>query len=252
MKPEYFLNITSRYGETGATGIIRLAVLADWLQEAATINAQNLHFGEEAMQSYGLTWVLVRQKLALHRVPRAGETVRVRTWPSHYTRFGHRGYEILDATGTCLVQAVSAWAVMDLQTRKMVALPQAILQHYPTDLYPCAPFSCKTLPRVSDIQHQFALRVRHDDLDSNGHVNNAHYLSWLTECLPDAERSSLTMLDLAFRAETFPAEELLSLCGQAERTPTGWQRAHAIRRPQGEDVCRALLTWQAAAPQRAL
>lgn len=251
MKPEYFLNITSRYGETGATGMTRLAVLADWLQEAATIHAQKLHFGEEAMQSHGLTWVLVRQKLVLCRVPRAGEHVRVRTWPSHYDRFGHRGYEIFDATGQCLVQAVSAWAVMDLQTRKMVALPQAILQHYPTDLYPCAPFSCKIVPRVSDIEHQFALRVRHDDLDSNGHVNNAHYLSWLTECLPEAERSCLTMLDVAFRAETFPAEELLSLCGQAKSTATGWQRAHAIRRPHGEDVCRALLTWQQPATHTA-
>jgi medium-chain acyl-[acyl-carrier-protein] hydrolase len=243
MKPECFLNITSRYGETGAHGVIRLAILADWLQEAATISANSLNFGEKTMQQQGLTWVLVRQKLNIQRLPQAGEALRVRTWPSLYDRFGHRGYELYDATGQCLVYGVSAWAVMHLQTRKMVALPQTILAEYPKDLYPCAPFSSKSLPRVHTLDHECILRVRQDDLDSNGHVNNAHYLSWLLECLPNTEYSALSMLDISFRAETFPGEELLSLCAHAEQTATGWQRAHAIRRPAGEDVCRALLAW---------
>ena len=47
-----------------------------------------------------------------------------------------------------------------------------------------------------------ASTVRHSDHDFNNHVNNAHYVAWTLECLPDAwlGRRRAREIDIAFRA----------------------------------------------------
>jgi acyl-ACP thioesterase len=279
---DYSLNV--RYGEVGPDGRVTLSSLAAWLQEAAGHNALSLGFGEENMSGRRLAWILTRMVLRIRRLPGTGESIRVRTWPSSIDRFAHRGYEVYDGEGALIVSSGSAWSLMDTATRRLGAMPPELSAAFPTEPRPCDEFTCRVLPRLpADSQNEaqneaqngaqngaqneggtggFAatIQVRRDDRDIHRHVNNAHYLSWLLEALPDSALSGQDgplfprLVDLTFRAECFPGEKLLSVCAPPENPDdpgmffcreAPFRLVHAIRRIPGnqEDVCRGVTYW---------
>ena len=262
----YDLSFPVRYGEIGENGVTTLAALGSWLQEAAGLSADSLGFGESEMLSCNVTWILTRLVLRIDRLPRAGEQVRVHTWPSTVDKLAHRGYEVFDAEGRLIVSGGSAWTAMELASRTLTAVPESISKLFPEDPRPCDPFVGRVIPRLKgDSATSCLLRVRRDDLDINGHVNNTRYLSWLMETLPPtpmlskdgetgAEPLVPRLLDITFRAECFPQEELecLSAPSAAPKDAPAdvlgrevpWALLHSIRRLSDEsEVCRALTLW---------
>lgn len=252
-----------RYGEIGENGVATLSSLGNWLQESAGRNADVLGFGENDLLQYHLTWVLTRLVLRIERLPRAEEKLRVHTWPSTFDRFRHRGYEVYDEQNRLIVSGGSAWSVMSLADRSMAQLPDELVPRYPSAPRPCAPFACRVIPRLRAQQPTNALlRVRKDDLDINGHVNNTRYLAWILEPLPPASALASSageppmprLVDITFRAECFPQEELNCLCASSP-APSGTESSifghdvsfaalHSIQRTaDGSEVCRALTLW---------
>lgn len=253
-----------RYGEIGENGVATLSALGNWLQEAAGRNADMLGFGESALLQHGVTWVLTRLVLRIARLPRAEENLRIHTWPSTLDRFGHRGYEVFDQENNLIVSGGSAWSVMRLADRSLAQLPESLIPRYPAAPRPCPPFACRVIPRLRADQPSCALvRVRRDDLDINGHVNNTRYMAWLMENFPPFSPAAATpgepltprLVDITFRAECFPQEELACLCAPVE-VPAGtetyvagehapWAELHSIQRTDShEEVCRALTLWE--------
>ena len=252
-----------RYGEIGANGVATLSAIGNWLQEAAGRNADMLGFGENDLLHHGLTWVLTRLVLRLARLPRAGEELRLHTWPSVLDRFGHRGYEIYDKENKLIISGGSAWSVMNFTDRSLTRLPDTLVPRYPADPRLCDPFACRVIPRLrSDNPATALLRVRKDDLDINGHVNNTRYLAWILEPVPLSSSPSRNpaapnmprLVDITFREECFPQEELKSLCASSA-LPTGVDSTvfdrpapvamlHSIQRSSDDsEVCRALTLW---------
>ena len=113
----YDLTFQVRYGEIGENGVATLAALGNWLQEAAGLSADSLGFGESELLHSHVTWILTRLVLRIARLPRAGESLRVHTWPSTAEKLAHRGYEVFDGEGRLIVSGGSAWTAMDLSSR---------------------------------------------------------------------------------------------------------------------------------------
>lgn len=245
----YELPLNVRYGEVGHDGRTLLSALGNWLQEAAGQSADRLGFGEQALADMGVTWILTRLVLRIRALPPAGTAVRVRTWPSRLDHLAYRGYEVYDTAGALLVAGGSAWAVMDLGTRRLCPFPPGLLAAYPPSTPGCEAFTGRTLPRLRTAVCAAPIVARRDDLDINGHVNNARYLPWLLECLPWTPGHSLLpeLVDITFQAECFPGETLMSLCGvPADTTAVPHILVHALRRAHSaeEDVCRAVTRWE--------
>ncbi len=263
----YDLRFPVRYGEIGVNGVATLASLGNWLQEAAGLSADSLGFGENDLLPYGVTWILTRLVLRIDRLPRAGEELRVHTWPSTADKLACRGYEVFDAKDRLIVSGGSAWTVMSLADRCITAIPEAVVRMFPAGVpRPCDPFVGRVIPRLKgDSATSCLLRVRRDDLDINGHVNNTRYLSWLMETLPSTSMLSKSgqtgaeplvprLLDITFRAECFPQEELECVSAPTSAPsgapaevlgrPVPWALLHSIRRlPDEAEVCRALTLW---------
>ncbi len=245
--PQFCMELHVRHGETGIDGRVRLSSVADWFQEAAALNAADLGFGDELVFSKGMTWILTRLILYIDALPPVGQKVRIRTWPAKMDHLGHRGYEVQDADGKTLIRATSAWAVMDLQSRRIVTMPDDLLAAYPSKTLPCEPFSSRVLPRLREAENAVPVIVRDDDMDMNGHVNNVRYLGWLLEGLvsEDGSRPIPSMIDLSFRAECFPGERLLVRSARAGGEQEHCELIQAIVRESGEggEVCRAVTRW---------
>lgn len=258
----YDMAFSVRYGEIGSDGVATLSAVGNWLQEAAGLSADTLGFGAGDMLPLGKTWILARLVLRIARLPVAGEQLTVHTWPSTLDHFGTRGYEMYDAAGKLILRSGSAWLVMDIHDRALASLPEALASRYPAHPRPCDSFACRVIPRLREGQSESLIRVRRDDLDINGHVNNTRYLAWLLEPLypyasaQNSEKLPLIprLIDITFRSECFPQEELKSLCApvkapagvpdevMGERAP--YAMLHSMRRTADEnEVCRALTLW---------
>ncbi|GFM36643.1 acyl-[acyl-carrier-protein] thioesterase [Desulfovibrio psychrotolerans] len=212
-------NVVVRCYETGPGGLARPATFADYFQEAASNNARALGFPGERLWAQGMAWVLARLALHIHRYPAAGETVCIRTWPAAHDRtIAQRCYEATDVHGQPLAWGTSAWVVMDISTRRMLPIPDFVAQGYPKDQPDCRPFATRAVPKLRETAHEALLRSRRADMDANGHVNNARYVDWVLEAMPQdfAAAHEPSMVDITFRAECGAGVPLVSFCSAPE------------------------------------
>ena len=105
--------------DCGYGGPLRPLALFDFLQESAGAHAERLGIGMTRMFEAGKTWMISRIDLRVERLPFAGETVRVETWPAGRERlFALRDFVMRDAGGEVLVRAVYAYLIIDIAARK--------------------------------------------------------------------------------------------------------------------------------------
>lgn len=165
-----------RFGAMTPAAILYLA------QEAAGDHCRLLGTDYETLAKKGLFWAVSRHSVEAVRLPHRGERLTVRTWPMPATRVAYpRATEICDEAGNVLVKAVSLWVLMDVEKRSMV-LPGKSGVEVPgvtTGKELELPRSLMPRPRENRTDRQVTFSL----LDRNGHMNNTHYLTWVTDLL---------------------------------------------------------------------
>lgn len=104
------------------------------------------------------------------------EEITLRTWPKERGRADFiRYYEIETACGDIVCEGISKWVVINYETRK---IDRASDINYNGELYSKTLFDDydrirTNIPHTKEFIESY--RVRNDDLDHNGHMNNAIY-----------------------------------------------------------------------------
>jgi acyl-ACP thioesterase len=192
--------------DSSLTGL--LAVLEE-MMETAGRHAEKLGVGVRDLHARGLTWVLARLHVQIGAVPGAGTEVRVATWPSGRHRlFAVREFQLRDGAGGELLRATSAWALMNLETRRPARLDPhlPVFSRHPgrlvEDGFAALPSPCPQAGRAS-------YRAEPGDIDLNDHVNNTVYLGWALRSAPGAARSWRPLsLEAAFLGEARLGDEV--------------------------------------------
>ena len=194
--------------ECDRESFVTMPSICNYLQEAASINAGELGFSKSNFDSLGenVSWVLTRLAVKMHSYPRWEDEITVETFPRGGRRIvAWRDFEIKDSTGAVIGVASSEWMLIDLGTRKIVAVPEAVLSCVdPADTPVLGenPFHKLRFPVESvEYSREFAAQKSHIDL--NGHVNNVHYIEWMLE--PCANARPLEMA-VVFREEAFAGD----------------------------------------------
>ncbi len=174
-------------GEDAA--IRRLLLTIEEMMETAGRHAEKLGVGVRDLHAKNLTWVLARLHVQVEALPEAGAEVRIATWPSGRHRiFAVRDFRLQDGSGGELLRATSAWALMNLETRR------------PARLDPHLPFFAShpqrtiagdfpPLPPPFAQARRRSHRAEPDDIDLNDHVNNTVYLGWALRSVPAGAHS---------------------------------------------------------------
>lgn len=213
--------------------LARLLELLDAMQEAAGRHAEILGVGVRDLHAKGLTWVLARMHVEIGSIPEAGQTVHIATWPSGRHRlFAVREFQLTDEAGGEILRATSAWALMNMETRR----PSRLDPHLPVftrhpDSLVADDFS--PLPQVEKASGQACFRAVAADIDINDHVNNTVYLDWALRAVPDPARGQKPLsLEVAFLGEARLGDEVLC---QSEKTDTdgGTVVRQSLRDPAG-------------------
>lgn len=161
---------------------LKNSVLLYLVQEVSTDHAIMLGTGWESLYDRHLFWAVIRQKVRITRLPVAGETIRLETWPLPATRVAYpRATIAYDAQGQELFRTMALWVLMDTENRSMV-LPgksgvdvPGIVRGLELD----APGSLVPKPLENTAYHT----VRYSQLDRNGHMNNTRYMDWVDDLL---------------------------------------------------------------------
>ena len=197
--------------ECGPDGVATMASICNWLQEAASLNAEELAFSKSNFESAGknISWVLTRFKVKMLRFPKWGETVSILTFPRGGRKIvAYRDFVLYGADGGEIGHATSEWMLIDLASRKVVSIPEGVFAAANTVRKPVfgdEPFAKLRWDCNIASPDALTFRARRGDIDLNGHVNNVHYVEWLMEGRPDAA-GPCCELDIVFKSETLAGE----------------------------------------------
>ncbi len=212
------------------------------MQEAAYQHAEHLGLGHSYLAKRQLGWVLARQRIAVDHLPRWGDTIQIRTWPSGRDRlFFHRDFEITAEGGKRVLIASNAWSLIDLEKRAL-ANPETYMS---VELPEGAPVFDSRPARIKGSANEGgdAIPVTYGDLDLNGHVNNVRYLEWVLNNLPLGfhEMHLIKLLECNYLAEAVYGQSVT--VGSEETGPL--QFDHVVRTGDHE-LFRAKTIWKEA------
>ena len=220
---------------------MRLSALLRLFQDAAGHHAEKLGAGFDHLLPMGITWVLVRIRVEVERMPLLGETIAVETWPREPGSLEFfRDFLIRDSRGNELVRGLSIWTLLDVQERK-IRRSNVLADRFPA---PCGRMALDVrLSRQKELKNpQVAYNrvVGYSDLDLNGHLNNTRYMDFMMDCfsLEDHRTYGVRAVEMAFTSEVLPGETL-EMYTDVGGSAQGTVRVEGRRREAGKTAFRA-------------
>jgi medium-chain acyl-[acyl-carrier-protein] hydrolase len=230
--------------EADPNGRLWLHSLANYLQDVADRHATELGAGVPHLLERGLSWVLYRLRIDIHRWPQIPEEITVTTNPSGGERvYVFRDYRVYDKYENLIASASSTWLVFDLHKRKLTP-PQPVLmdlfdQYKDLEYLPRAGQKFPGLPPTW--LYRTRLTARHNEIDQNEHVNNSVYFQWLLEPLPVVflRKNRCTSLEIMFKTECLYGETIHSVCQLIGENIM----MHRLENERGDEISTAISTW---------
>jgi medium-chain acyl-[acyl-carrier-protein] hydrolase len=202
----------------------RPAAIFQVMQEAAAHHAAHLGFPYAEMMAQHRIWVLSRVKIRFFSLPSQEEPVTIRTWPKGIQQkvFFMRDFELTGADGQPVAAATSAWILIDPAARRML-LPQALQTPVPDNGGLSA--LDELLERIhlpAVLPERLRVRAGYNAIDQMGHVNNARYIEWISDCFPFEQYAAnqLDWLQINYVNEVKP-DDLVSVTAGACDEPAG-------------------------------
>lgn len=188
---------------------LSLQGMAQLFQEAAEMHCMHLGVGTEQLASRGKAWVLSRICYrVVRRFPNIEEPVIYRTWSRGTDGLmAFRECEILDAENNVLVACTSNWVIIDFNTRKVCRIGGE-MDNYENHDRKSVDVVPEKLLMPADMVSVLSFNAPYSSIDKNQHVNNAEYLRWISDVLPDDLHKRITGLDINYNLETQPNEEV--------------------------------------------
>lgn len=190
-------------------GRVKPSALLFFAQEAAAGHCVELGLDWQTLAQKNLFWAVIRQRVQISRLPAAGETITVETWPMPTTRSAYpRSTVGYDENGQELFRCISLWVLMDTRTRSMI-LPGKSGVDVPGILRGNELEPPRSIPPTAG-KNIYSRRVDCLDLDRNGHMNNARYLDWIDDLLPSAFRKEnpVREFSICYLSEALEDQEL--------------------------------------------
>ena len=205
-------------------------------QEMAESHAGTLDFGYDWAIRSGIIWVELSGEFEFIRMPRWKEEVTLRTNTGKASALqAHRFVEMTDKDGNILAKADLYWALIDINTRRLVPLKRTNLtldDHSPAII-------TQELPAMQEDADKQTFTAKHTttrrDIDFNGHINNSAYLIWALDTLPQSAipAGNLRRLRIAFKKESHAHQHI-----DIAHTVTGNRTSHVLT---SGDETRALI-----------
>lgn len=142
----------------------------------------------ENIREVDTRWLLSAYHVKFFSRPKYGEYIIVKTWGRK--AFGvssTREFEIVDMNGQIVCIALSNWAYVNAKEKKLVRIPQYLIENYgyEHEKYNFVEDKVEKLVEPDNLSFVREFNANKDLLDSNMHVNNVKYLAIADTVIPE-------------------------------------------------------------------
>lgn len=151
-----------------------------WIESEPTV--------KEFFEKSGMTQLLASRQVEIVRVPKFKEKLKTVTSVFEVKpMFGFRNTFIYDANGNICYKTWSMGAFVDRSTGKLQRIPAEVLSSINIEAKKDMSYADRriVLPKDIDLKEQAPVVVTTNDIDYNGHMNNANYIRIAVEYLPE-------------------------------------------------------------------
>lgn len=180
MKHSKYFTIPFR--DVDEKGAIKMSALVDYMQETSNEHAGLL--GIDFLEPYeGKTyyWIVSRAKMHLETYPKWKDQIRIETYPCGTDRlFAVRRFDIYNETDEQIGYIIGYYIVLDGDNHRPVRLRTFAKDFALFDTQ----YEGEQLPKLTLDEmwvREDHRKVRSGEIDSNNHMNNAHYIRWTTD-----------------------------------------------------------------------
>lgn len=193
--------------------------ILNYLEETAISHSDSVGYGMERLYDDGVAWVLNRWHVVIDKYPMWSDKITIETWPSGFERFyANREFLIKDSEQNIIGKAASLWIFLNINSRRPARIPAEMGVAYGIDPQRSFDYSFGKLDMAdsSFIGRDFC--IKKSDIDTNNHVNNAIYLDWMLESVPDEIYNNfmLVSFEIQYKKELTYGAKVHSGCSVAQ------------------------------------
>ena len=238
-----------RFDECGPDGTVRTSSLLRYAQDVAWLHSEVMGFDRAWYADRGLAWVVRAAELGIVARVSLGETLSISTSISGFRKvWARRRTEARLDDGTLVLWGHTDWVITDHR-----GMPVRVPPEFPAR-FPSPPGTFEPgrvpLPASPAGACHATLRVRPQDVDPMGHVNNAAYLDYLEETLIDAGERGVTAIGrvprrvrLEYLQPAAPGAELHAAAWQLQDVAgSGWAWRLVDGSEPGHELARGRIT----------
>lgn len=182
----YSYDAIVRYSETGGGKKSNMASLANYFQDCAILQSENVGIGLDYLADHHRAWFLISWQIEVDRYPAMGEKIKVRTWAYDFkASLGFRNIDILDENGIRIVKAASIWSYVDTETLRPARIEDEVSEAYPMEPAIDMEYAPRKIKLFDDHNVVDTRKVMQYQIDSNNHMNNEAYIALAQEYVED-------------------------------------------------------------------
>ena len=211
---------------------------------ASTHQLETMGYGEKWMIEKNQGWVVTQYDLLINRPPVEEESVIIATWIENYNKFfSYRNYSIESQDHERLVTLKSVWVAFDLKARKLTSLSEEMMD----DLGAKKNIVMKT-PRIAVDQDKLfnpqKYYIRYADIDTNNHITNTSYITWMLESLgiDFLEKHQLKELQIRYEKE-IQERDFIEVSYYQDQSSENLKFYHQVSRPD-KIAGQAMTIWE--------
>ena len=183
--------------------------LARLFQDIAGDQSDMLGVGFEGLKPQHKAWVLTRVYYNVLRFPTAGEKLTLKTWAKKDNGLiAPRDYQLIDAKGDICATSSSNWVIIDTESRRVCRLYDIIKLYETEDIHATKHEKLEKMQVPDDLEKIAHINVPYSALDHTRHVNNAEYMKWFSDAIPEicrprsCGRREIAEFDINYLKET--------------------------------------------------
>lgn len=178
----YSYDAIARYTELGCSMTARPSTIANYFQDCAILQSEEVGIGIKYLKEKQRAWFLLSWQIVVDRYPVLMEKLKVRTWAYDFKGFlGYRNIDILDEVGNRIVYGASIWSYMDTAVMKPVRIEPEVSAAYPMEPAIDMEYAPRKIALIGEGVLLDERRVMAYQIDSNGHMNNEAYIAMAEE-----------------------------------------------------------------------
>lgn len=202
---------TPRIGDFGEDGRLSLRSILELLEEIGFRHSEEVKDSLMAVQHVEIAWVLADWTVKLTSPVQPGQELTFSTWvtgkPSASSVM--REMEATDETGHPVIQALSRFALFNVETGKLTRITPELFESYSPEPGAKNQFPGGRMKEKGEYDAEITLTVRKADIDFNGHVHNSVYMDYAQELI-QTPRERISYFRIGYKTPV-KAGEVLTL-----------------------------------------